>query len=106
MGRRGFGMVSARSEIYRLQGVQNTDRERLRSWQYAAKHLAELVSTKKYKAAKEFAEKVAAASIWRDTPFDVPENWNGDFLTTGAERHWSPSSACGLSAASTHKGTL
>ena len=28
------------------------------------------------------------------------------FLTTGAERHWSPSSACGLSAASTLKGTF
>ena len=28
---------------------------------------------------KELAEKVAAASIWRDTPFDVPENWNGKF---------------------------
>ena len=79
MGRRGFGMVSARSEIYRLQGVQNADRERLRSWQYAAKHLAELVTTEKYKAAKELAEKVAAASIWRDTSFDVPENWNGNF---------------------------
>ena len=79
MGRRGFGMVSAKSEIYRLQGVQNADRKRLRSWQYAAKHLAELVSTKKYKAAKELAEKVATASIWRDTPFDVPENWNGNF---------------------------
>ena len=79
MGRRGFGMVSARSEIYRLQGMQNADRERLRSWQYAAKHLAELVSTKKYKAAKEFAEKVATTSIWRDPPFKVPENWNGNF---------------------------
>ena len=79
MGRRGFGMVSARSEIYRLQGVQNTDRERLRSWQYAAKYLAELVSTEKYKAAKEFAEKVAATSIWRDPPFNVPENWNDNF---------------------------
>ena len=79
MGRRGFGMVSARSEIYRLQGMQNADRERLHSWQYAAKHLAELVSTKKYKAAKELAEKVAATSIWQDTHFDVPENWNGNF---------------------------
>ena len=79
MGRKGFGMVSAKSEIYRLQGVQNADHKRLRSWQYAAKHLAELVSTKKYKAAKELAEKVAAASIWQDTPFDVPENWNGKF---------------------------
>lgn len=79
MGRRGFGMVSARSEIYRLQGMQNADRERLRSWQYAAKYLAELVSMKKYKAAKELAEKVAAASIWRDPPFNVPENWNGNF---------------------------
>lgn len=79
MGRRGFGMVSARSEIYRLQGVQNADRERLRSWQYAAKYLAEFVSTKKYKSAKEFAEKVATTSIWRDAPFDVPENWNGNF---------------------------
>lgn len=79
MGRRGFGMVSARSEIYRLQGMQNADRERLRSWQYAAKYLAELVSAKKYKSAKEFAEKVAAVSTWRDTPFNVPENWNGKF---------------------------
>ena len=79
MGRRGFGMFSAKSEIYRLQGVQNADCKQLRSWQYAAKHLAELVSTKKYKAAKELAEKVATASIWRDTPFDVPENWNGKF---------------------------
>lgn len=79
MGRRGFGMVSAKTEIYRLQGVQNADRKQLRSWQYAAKHLAELVSTKKYKAAEELAEKVAAASIWQDTPFDVPENWNDKF---------------------------
>ena len=79
MGRRGFGMVSARSEIYRLQGVQNADRERLHSWQYAAKHLAELVSTKKHKAAKEFAEGVSTTSIWRDPPFNVPENWNGNF---------------------------
>ena len=79
MGRRGFGRVAAMSEIYRLQHVQNADRDRLRSWQYAAKHLAELVSTKKYKAAEELAEKVAAASIWRDTPFDVPENWDGNF---------------------------
>ena len=79
MGRRGFGMVSARSEIYRLQGMQNADREWLRSWQYAAKHLAELTSTKKYKAAKKFAEKVAAARIWWGAPFDVPENWNGNF---------------------------
>ena len=79
MGRRGFGMVSARSEIYRLQGMQNADRERLRSWQYAAKHLAELVSAKKYEAAKELAEKVAATSIWRDPPFNVPKNWNGNF---------------------------
>ena len=72
-------MVSARSEIYRLQGMQNAGRERLRSWRYAAKRLAELVSAKKHKAAKKFAEKVAAASIWQDTPFDVPENWNGSF---------------------------
>ena len=79
MGRRGFGMVSARSEIYRLQGMQNADREWLRSWQYAAKHLAELISTEKYKAAKELAEKVAATSIWRDPPFNVPENWNDNF---------------------------
>lgn len=79
MGRRGFGMVSARSEIYRLQGMQNADREQLRSWQYAAKYLAELVSTKKYKAAEELAEKVASTSIWQDTHFDVPENWNGNF---------------------------
>ena len=83
MGRRGFGMVSARSEIYRLQGVQNADRERLRSWQYAAKYLAELVSAKKYRAAKEFAEKVAAASIWWGAPFGVPENWNGNFFNHG-----------------------
>ena len=79
MGRRGFGMVSARSEIYRLQGMQNADRERLRSWQYAAKYLAELVSTKKYKVAKEFAEEVSTTSIWRDPPFKVPENWNDNF---------------------------
>lgn len=79
MGRKGFGIVSARSEIYRLQGMQNADRELLRSWQYAAKHLAELVSAKKYKVAKEFAEEVSTTSIWRDTPFDVPENWNGKF---------------------------
>ena len=76
-------MVSARSEIYRLQGMQNADRERLRSWQYAAKHLAELVYTEKYEAAKKFAEKVAAASIWRDPPFHVPENWNGNFFNHG-----------------------
>ena len=79
MGRRGFGMVSARSEIYRLQGMQNADREWLRSWQYAAKYLAELVSTEKYKTAKEFAEEVTDASIWQDPPFNVPENWNGNF---------------------------
>lgn len=83
MGRRGFGMVSARSEIYRLQGMQNDDRERLRSWQYAAKCLAELVSAKKYKAAKELAEKVASASIWRDPPFKVPEDWSGNFFNHG-----------------------
>ena len=76
MGRRGFGMVSARSEIYRLQGVQNADRERLRSWQYAAKRLAELVSAGNYMAANDFAEKVTAAEMWQDAPFKVPEGWN------------------------------
>ena len=68
-------MVSARTEIYRLQGRQNEDYARLRSWQYAARLLAELVSAKKYKAARELAEKIAAANLWHGAPFDVPENW-------------------------------
>ena len=76
MGRRGFGMVSARTEIYRLQGQQNEDYARLRSWQYAARRLAELVATKKYTAARELAEKIAAANLWHGAPFDVPEGWN------------------------------
>lgn len=77
MGRRGFGMVSARTEIYRMYGIQNRDLDRLRSWQYAAKRLAELVSARRYKAAKEFAEKVAEASTCQDCPFDVPEDFRG-----------------------------
>lgn len=76
MGRKGFGMVSARTEIYRLQGRQNEDYARLRSWQYAARRLAELVSAGKHKAARELAEKIAAANMWHGAPFDVPENWN------------------------------
>ena len=76
MGRKGFGMVSARTEIYRLQGRQNEDYARLRSWQYAARRLAELVSGRKYEAAGELAEKIAAANMWHGAPFDVPENWN------------------------------
>ena len=53
MGRRGFGMVSARTEIYRMYGIQNRDLDRLRSWQCAAKRLAELGSARRYKAARE-----------------------------------------------------
>ena len=78
MGRRGFGRVAAMSEIYRLYDRQNKDHEQLRSWQYAAKHLAELISAEKYKAAREFAGKVTAASMWQDLPFFVvPEDWDG-----------------------------
>ena len=69
-------MVSARTEIYRMQGRQNEDYARLRSWQCAAKRLAELVSTKKYKDARELAERIAAANLWHGAPFDVPEGWN------------------------------
>ena len=76
MGRRGFGMVSARTEIYRLQGRQNEDHRRLRSWQYAARRLAELVSARRSEDARELAEKIAAANMWYGEPFDVPENWN------------------------------
>lgn len=70
-------MVSAMSEIYRLQGVQNADGEKLRSWQYAAKRLAELVSARKHKDARELAEKIASAGTWRPAPVDVPDDWNG-----------------------------
>ena len=77
MGRRGFGMVSARTEIYRMYGIQNRDLDSLRSWQYAAKRLAELVSAGKRRAAKEFAEKVAEASTCQDCPFDVPKDFHG-----------------------------
>ena len=76
MGRRGFGMVSAVSEIYRLQGRQNEDHRRLRSWQYAARLLAELVSAGRNEDARELAGKVTAANMWRGAPFEVPENWN------------------------------
>ena len=77
MGRKGFGMVSARTEIYRMYGVQNRDLDRLRSWQCAAKRLAELVSARRYKAARELAERVAAADTWLDRPFDVPKDFHG-----------------------------
>lgn len=76
MGRRGFGMVSAVSEIYRLHGRQNEDHRRLRSWQYAARRLAELVSAGRNEDARELAERVTAANMWHGAPFDVPENWN------------------------------
>ena len=76
MGRRGFGMVSAVSEIYRLQGMQNEDHRRLRSWQYAARCLAELVSAGRNEDARELAGKVTAANMWHGAPFEVPENWN------------------------------
>ena len=76
MGRRGFGMVSAVSEIYRLQGRQNEDHRRLRSWQYAARRLAELVSAGRNEDARELAGKVTAANMWYGAPFEVPENWN------------------------------
>lgn len=76
MGRRGFGMVSAVSEIYRLQGGRNEDHRRLRSWQYAARRLAELVSAGRNEDARELAGRVTAANMWHGAPFDVPENWN------------------------------
>ena len=76
MGRRGFGMVSAVSEIYRLQGERNEDHRRLRSWQYAARRLAELVSAGRNEDARELAGRVTAANMWRGAPFEVPENWN------------------------------
>lgn len=69
-------MVSARTEIYRLQGRQNEDYARLRSWQYAARRLAELVSAGRNKDARELAGRVTAANMWHGAPFDVPENWN------------------------------
>lgn len=76
MGRRGFGMVSARTEIYCLQRRQNEDYARLRAWQYAARRLAELVSAGRNEDARELAGKVTAANMWHGAPFEVPENWN------------------------------
>lgn len=88
MGRRGYGMVSARSDIYRLQSDVNAERDRVNRWFITAQRLADLVLRRKYKEARSLAESTRE-SKWPYRPPEVgeiPYDWrSNDIWFTGED---------------------